>query len=145
MSWIWEKSATWRRIVAVTKQSPLAMAGFTVVACAVPYYLGSLVMQGTNSEMRGGVHEQRAGEPQTPLEEKLRKRMTADHKLMARVNKERLAVLLGEVQRKEGGDERYAASLDGRSLGTHSRGTTTGARGIQLGSRGGNEKPPSLS
>jgi len=31
---------------------------------------------------------------------------------MARVNKERLAVLLGEIERKEGGDERYAASLE---------------------------------
>ncbi len=45
MSWIWEKSSLWRRIVYTTKQSPLAMAGFTVVAFAVPYYVGKLVLQ----------------------------------------------------------------------------------------------------
>lgn len=32
--------------------------------------------------------------------------------VMARANKERLAVLLAEIQRKEGGDERYKASLE---------------------------------
>ncbi len=49
MSWLWEKSRTWRRIVATTKQSRLAMAGFTVVACAVPYYAGKLVLYVSNS------------------------------------------------------------------------------------------------
>ena len=32
--------------------------------------------------------------------------------VMARANKERLAVLLGEIQRKEGGEDRYKASLE---------------------------------
>jgi len=31
--------------------------------------------------------------------------------VLARANRERLGALLGEVQRREGGDERYAASL----------------------------------
>lgn len=97
----------------------------------MPYFLGDFIMQGTNSEMRGSPGDQEAGEAQTPLEEKLRKRMTTHHKMIARANKERLGVLLGEIERKEGGDERYAAALDGRSLGTHSLGTTTGARSIR--------------
>lgn len=117
--------------MATTKQSPAAMAAFTVAACGGSYFLGSFIMQGTNSEMRGSPGEPAAGTVQTPLEEKLRKRMTTNHKMMARANKERLGVLLGEIERKEGGDERYAAALDGRSLGTHSHGTTTGARTIR--------------
>lgn len=32
--------------------------------------------------------------------------------MIARANKERLGVLLGEIERKEGGDERYAAALE---------------------------------
>ena len=31
--------------------------------------------------------------------------------VLARANRERLGALLGEVQRREGGDERYVASL----------------------------------
>ena len=51
MAWIYEKSATWRRIVAVTKQSPLAMAGFTAFCFGVPYLLGKVVMGATNPEL----------------------------------------------------------------------------------------------
>jgi len=114
------------------------MAGFTIFACATPYYLGQLVMQGTNKEMRSQKAEGETAK--TPLEEQLRKRMTSDHKMMARANRERLAVLLGEIERKEGGDQRYAASLDGRSLGTHSVGTTTGARTIKDAQRSDKER-----
>lgn len=45
MSWIYEKSSLWRRIVAVTKQSPLAMVGFTTAVCAGSWYAGKAVMQ----------------------------------------------------------------------------------------------------
>lgn len=45
MSWLWEKSSLWRRIVATTKQSRVAMASFTVVACAIPYYAGKVILQ----------------------------------------------------------------------------------------------------
>jgi hypothetical protein len=136
MSFIYEKSRTWRRIVLITKQSPLAMAGFTAVMFAGSWYAGKFVMQGTNGEMQGPKDQQAAGVPQNDLEAKLRRRMTIDHQVMARANKERLAVLLGEIQRKEGGEDRYKASLDGRSLGTHSRGTTTGVRSIDSKGQG---------
>ncbi len=52
MSWLFEKSRTWRIIVATTKRSPLAMAGFTVFAFATPYYLGSLIMQASHLPAR---------------------------------------------------------------------------------------------
>ncbi|KAK9816747.1 hypothetical protein WJX72_004525 [[Myrmecia] bisecta] len=119
MAWLYEKSATWRKIVAVTRQSPLAMSIFGVSCFAVPYGMAKLAMWGTNPENDAA------------KERLLRERSSLSHQVLAKANRERLAVLLGELQRKEGGDERYAAALDGRSLGTHSLGTSTGARSIQ--------------
>jgi hypothetical protein len=52
MSWIWEKSSTWRWIVRGTRGNPLAMGVFTATTMfAVPIGLGTLVMNGTNPEM----------------------------------------------------------------------------------------------
>lgn len=115
MAWIFEHSATWRRIIAVTRDSPVAMAAFTAACFGGAYGLGKLAMAGTDSR-------------EAALEAELRSRMTTDHKVLARAQKERLGVLLGEIERREGGDDRYAASLQGKSLGTHSSGTTVGAR-----------------
>ncbi|KAK9805995.1 hypothetical protein WJX73_002350 [Symbiochloris irregularis] len=67
-------------------------------------------------------------EVETEKEKLLQRRATVDNKLMARVNRERLAVLLSEAQQGDAGNERYAASLRGESLGTHRGGTTAGAR-----------------
>ncbi len=69
MSWIWEKSATWRKLVAVTKQSPAAMATFTVAMFVVPYALGKVVMSGTNPQA------------ESDLERQLRSRATLEHKV----------------------------------------------------------------
>ena len=44
------------------------------------------------------------------------------------VNKRRLGVLLGEVQRGEKGDERWKAALDGRTSGT----TSGSSKGVRL-------------
>ena len=71
MSWIWEKSATWRWLVATTKRSPAAMAAFTIGMCVVPYYGGKLVMAGTNMATEQG----------TSLEQQLRARQTLEHKV----------------------------------------------------------------
>ena len=49
---------------------------------------------------------------------------------LAKANRARLAVLLGEVQNKEHSEDRWEAALRGESLGTHSRGTTVGAQSI---------------
>lgn len=52
MSWIWEKSPTWRWIVRGTRGNPLAMGAFTFTTMfAIPIGLGSLVMSGTNPEV----------------------------------------------------------------------------------------------
>ena len=63
MSWIWEKSSTWRWIVRGTRGNPLAMSVFTATTMfAVPIGLGTLVMNGTNPELdaatgRGAGHQ----------------------------------------------------------------------------------------
>lgn len=67
MAWLFEHSATWRRIVATTRNSPVAMAGFTVTCFGVAYGLGKLTMVGTDREAK--------------LEAKLRGSMTMDHKV----------------------------------------------------------------
>lgn len=50
---------------------------------------------------------------------------------LAKANRQRLAVLLGEVQSGKHSEDRYEAALRGESLGTHSRGTTVGAQSIR--------------
>lgn len=70
MSWIWEHSATWRKLVAITKYSPAAMATFTVAMFVVPYAVGQVVMSGTNPQK------------ETDLERQLRSRATLEHKVL---------------------------------------------------------------
>ena len=67
MAWIFQHSATWRRIVVTTRDSPVAMLGFTVTCFGVAYGLGKLTMAGTDREAK--------------LEAKLRGSMTMDHKV----------------------------------------------------------------
>ncbi|KAL2630602.1 hypothetical protein R1flu_015288 [Riccia fluitans] len=50
------------------------------------------------------------------LEKELLKRGREDSLVMGRVNKERLAQLLGEIQRKENTEDRYKAALRGETL-----------------------------
>jgi len=52
MAWVFEKSPTWRKIVGITKRSPLAMAGFTAVCFGGPYAMAKLTMNATNPEMQ---------------------------------------------------------------------------------------------
>lgn len=69
MAWLYDKSATWRKIVAFTRQSPWYMAGFAVACFGVPYAVGQLVMGATNPPQ------------QTELERRLRARQTVDHQV----------------------------------------------------------------
>jgi hypothetical protein len=131
MAWLYEKSATWRRIVAFTSRSPLAMASFAAVTLGGTALLGARVQRATDTEG-------------SPLEAQLRARGSVDAQMLARAQRDRLQVLLDEVRdRKAGGgaaaagDARYAAALDGRSLGTHTLGTTVGARSIAPSGGGG--------
>ncbi len=51
MAWVFEKSPTWRRIVAKTRESPSFYAGFAAACFVVPYGLGKAVMWATNPEV----------------------------------------------------------------------------------------------
>ena len=74
MSWIWEKSSTWRWIVRGTRGNPLAMSVFTATTMfAVPIGLGTLVMNGTNPELDAAKIE------------KLRRDAGLDTKIMVRL------------------------------------------------------------
>jgi len=123
MAWVFEKSPTWRKIVGITKRSPLAMAGFTAVCFGGPYALAKLTMNATNPEL------------QKEEAQKMLSKASLHQKAMSRVNKERLAILLEET-RQGSGSERYAAALRGESMGTHKGGTTLGARGYTGGNKG---------
>ena len=69
----------WQPMLASQSARPLLAAGFC--ACLKTPLNAPNMLQGTNSEMREDAGTQRKGAPQTPLEEKLRKRMTVDHKV----------------------------------------------------------------
>mmetsp|Transcript_5560 Transcript_5560/g.9985 ORF Transcript_5560/g.9985 Transcript_5560/m.9985 type:complete len:93 (+) Transcript_5560:865-1143(+) len=70
------------------------------------------------------VTAQRADELRLKYKESLSQQMVRE------ANKDRLEQLLREVQHKSD-DDRYVAALDGQSLGTHSVGSTAGAKSIQ--------------
>jgi len=57
--------------------------------------------------------------------------------MVGRVNKERLGQLLGEIQRKENTEDRYAAALRGETL--------TGPPGARVRGGAGTSMPPGAS
>lgn len=64
MSFIWEKSPRWRRLVLATRESPPLMLAFTCVCFALPAALGLLTMGATNpaeDAAREALLRQRAG------------------------------------------------------------------------------------
>lgn len=131
MAWLWEHSESWRRLVRYTRQSPAHTAGFSVAALAGAAALGAAAQASTARDAPGSA-----------LETKLRARATTgDAKVLVAANRARLAVLLEEAKRASTGDggdaeARYAASLRGESLGTHSGGTTAGATAIKSRGKG---------
>ena len=52
MSFIYEKSRTWRLIVAVTRHSKLAMVGFSAACVGLTYGLAQVTMSVTNPEIQ---------------------------------------------------------------------------------------------
>jgi len=119
MSFIWEKSPAWRRMVVRTRESRLAMLGFTACCFGIPCVLGLLTMGFTNPT------------DSTAREKLLRQRSGLDGQVLARVNKERLGVLLAEVHDKRPGEERWREALDGRTLGTSSGSSAGVHRGVE--------------
>uniref|UniRef100_A0A5B7BVM4 Uncharacterized protein n=1 Tax=Davidia involucrata TaxID=16924 RepID=A0A5B7BVM4_DAVIN len=93
----------WRWIVSRTRESKPFFLAFATVCGVVPGVIGYGVMQLTNSR-----NEQ--------LETQLRQKACPESLMMGKVNKERLAEFLGELQRKEDTNDRYVAALRGETL-----------------------------
>lgn len=109
MAWLFEKSATWRHIVKATRDSPSKFLAFgIVVGVVIPYIATDALISLTNPE------------DEASRMKMLQKRQGVEAATMARVNKARLQTLLTEVQNQDQSQERYQASLDGRTLGTSS-------------------------
>uniref|UniRef100_A0A2N9EVA4 Uncharacterized protein n=1 Tax=Fagus sylvatica TaxID=28930 RepID=A0A2N9EVA4_FAGSY len=103
MSILWEKSGTWRWLVKRTKESKPFFIGFATICGVVPGVIGYGVMQFTNTR-------------NPELEARLRQNARPDSLMMGKVNQERLAEYLGELQRKEDTNDRYVAALRGETL-----------------------------
>ncbi|XP_021293262.1 uncharacterized protein LOC110423370 [Herrania umbratica] len=103
MSILWEKSETWRWLVRRTRDSKPFFLAFATICGVVPGVIGYGVMQLTNSR-----------NPQ--LEAQLRQNARPESLMMGKVNQERLAEYLGELQRKEDTNDRYVAALRGETL-----------------------------
>ncbi|KAG0595379.1 hypothetical protein M758_UG161600 [Ceratodon purpureus] len=73
MSFLWEKSGTWRWAVTKGKQSKGFFLAFTSICLVSSWALGVAVMQTTNLS-------------QTQLDEELRKRNGADPMMMGRIS-----------------------------------------------------------
>ncbi|KAJ6429384.1 hypothetical protein OIU84_020920 [Salix udensis] len=103
MSILWEKSGTWRWMVRKTRDSKPFFFTFATVCGVVPGVIGYFVMQTTNSS-------------NPEIEARLRRNASPDSLMMGKVNQERLAEYLGELQRKEDTNDRYVAALRGETL-----------------------------
>ncbi|KAJ6720708.1 hypothetical protein OIU85_023879 [Salix viminalis] len=103
MSILWEKSEAWRWIVRKTRDSKPFFFTFATVCGVVPGVIGYFVMQTTNTS-------------NPELEARLRQNARPDSLMMGRVNRERLAEYLGELQRKEDTNDRYVAALRGETF-----------------------------
>ncbi|KAF5728129.1 hypothetical protein HS088_TW21G00272 [Tripterygium wilfordii] len=103
MSMLWEKSETWRWIVRKTRDSRPFFLGFATICGVVPGVIGYCVMQATNTR-------------NPELETRLRQTARPESIMMGKVNQERLAEYLRELQRKEDTNDRYVAALRGETL-----------------------------
>ncbi|KAF8036649.1 hypothetical protein BT93_C2392 [Corymbia citriodora subsp. variegata] len=103
MSILWEKSGTWRWIVRKTRDSKPFFLAFATVCGVVPGVIGYCVMQLTSSRTE-------------QLEARLRQNARPESLMMGKVNRDRLAEYLGELQRKEDTNDRYVAALKGETL-----------------------------
>lgn len=86
-----------------TRDSKPFFLVFATICGVVPGVIGYGVMQITNSR-----NEQ--------LEAHLRQNARPESMMMGKVNQERLAEYLGELQRKEDTNDRYVAALRGETL-----------------------------
>lgn len=90
------------------------MAGFAVLVFGASAFVGQGVMDKTNSP-----------QVDSGLEQRLREKTSLETQMLVKAQKKRLQRLFDEIQQGRGA-ERYEAALDGKTLGTHSVGTTAG-------------------
>ncbi|AAD30237.1 hypothetical protein AtNW77_Chr1g0081691 [Arabidopsis thaliana] len=103
MSFMYEKSNTWRWLVMKTRDSRSFFFTFAALCGVIPGVIGYGVMQVTNSS-------------NPELEARLRKSARPDTLMMGKVNQERLAEYLGELKQKQDTNDRYVAALRGETL-----------------------------
>ncbi|KAJ0256649.1 hypothetical protein HA466_0095770 [Hirschfeldia incana] len=103
MSFLYEKSNTWRWLVRKTRDSRPFFFTFATVCGVIPGIIGYGVMQATNST-------------NPELEARLRQSARPETTMMGKVNQERLAEYLGELKQKQDTNDRYVAALRGETL-----------------------------
>ncbi|MCO5600879.1 hypothetical protein L7F22_054996 [Adiantum nelumboides] len=101
MSFLYEKSSTWRWIVASCKESKTFSLSFSAVCVGGSMALGYATMYATSYN-----------------DDRLRERLSknVDTQMMSKVNNDMLGQLLSDVKNKESMDERYAAAVRGKIL-----------------------------
>ncbi|CAN8233673.1 unnamed protein product [Cochlearia groenlandica] len=103
MSFLYEKSNTWRWLVMKTRDSRSFFFTFATFCGVIPGIIGYGVMQVTNST-------------NPELEARLRQSARPETVMMGKVNQERLAEYLGELKQKQDTNDRYVAALRGETL-----------------------------
>ena len=104
MSWIWEKSPLWRKIVRGTRTNRVAMGAFSLTTMfALPVAAGVAVMRWTTPDV---------SDDDTVA---LRKRVSMDARRLQANNNDDLNDMLDEVRRGVKNEERWRAALDGRT------------------------------
>ncbi|KAH7416470.1 hypothetical protein KP509_14G093000 [Ceratopteris richardii] len=101
MSYLYEKSKTWRWIVTNCRESKPFLLAFSCVCIGGSMALGYATMYATSYN-----------------EDRLRERLSkdVDVQMMSKVNNDMLGQLLRDAQSSERMDERYAAALRGKIL-----------------------------
>ncbi|ESQ27180.1 hypothetical protein EUTSA_v10019255mg [Eutrema salsugineum] len=103
MSFLYEKSDSWRWLVRKTRDSRSFFFTFATLCGVIPGIIGYGVMQVTNST-------------NPELESRLRQSARPETVMMGKVNQERLAEYLGELKQKQDTNDRYVAALRGETL-----------------------------
>ncbi|KAL0867359.1 hypothetical protein Bca101_046477 [Brassica carinata] len=138
MSFLYEKSDTWRWLVRKTRDSRSFFFTFATVCGVIPGIIGYGVMQATNStnpELEARLRQ--SARPETVSADvgassfiwgfmiavnsssidACRKASFIElEQMMGKVNQERLAEYLGELKQKQDTNDRYVAALRGETL-----------------------------
>ncbi|GBG68300.1 hypothetical protein CBR_g2846 [Chara braunii] len=124
MAWVYEKSATWRWLVARSKASRLFYTTFAAACIGVPCAAGVMLMSLSNTQDKA-----------TRLRNQMGTRGSSDAQLMGRVNSGRLNQLLSEIRNKEDTEDRYVAALRGETLTGTPQERVRGGGGTSMTSR----------